>query len=388
MHRLKILTFMIWWAAVGSMAQDSLRIRLDSLLADPMFETSQVGLMVYDLTADSALYCHGERQLLRPASTMKLVTAITALDKLGGSYYYSTRVYYTGRVCDSLLVGDIYCVGGFDPMLTTADVRALAESISQMGIDSISGTLWFDRTMKEPLDYGEGWCWDDDNPLLTALSVGRKDVFAEQFCRALQEQGIKLGGLRTAEGRLPAKGVRLLGTASHSINQVLQRMMKESDNFFAESMFYQTAAATGNRPAKAADARTLTRRLISRLGLGGQPYKIADGSGLSLYNYVSAELLVRLLRYASQQPGIYDHLLPALPIAGMDGTLKKRMTNGPACGNVRAKTGTLTGISSLAGYCEAANGHQLCFAIINQGVMRNADGRAFQDRVCTVLCQP
>ena len=77
----------------------------------------------------------------------------------------------------------------------------------------------------------------------------------------------------------------------------------------------------------------------------------------------------------------------SLPIAGVDGTLEKRMTKGPADGNVRAKTGTLTGISSLAGYCRAANGHQLCFSIINQGVMRNQAGKNFQDRVCQVLCQ-
>jgi D-alanyl-D-alanine carboxypeptidase/D-alanyl-D-alanine-endopeptidase (penicillin-binding protein 4) len=64
------------------------------------------------------------------------------------------------------------------------------------------------------------------------------------------------------------------------------------------------------------------------------------------------------------------------------------MTKGPAKGNVRAKTGTLTGISSLAGYCTAANGHELAFCIINQGVLRNAQGRTFQDKVCTALCQP
>ena len=56
--------------------------------------------------------------------------------------------------------------------------------------------------------------------------------------------------------------------------------------------------------------------------------------------------------------------------------------------NVKAKTGTLTGVISLAGYCTASNGHQLCFAILNQGVMRASDARHFQDRVCEVLCNP
>ena len=78
--------------------------------------------------------------------------------------------------------------------------------------------------------------------------------------------------------------------------------------------------------------------------------------------------------------------MPSLPVAGVDGTLKSRMQKTLAQGNVRAKTGTLTGISSLAGYCTAPNGHELAFAIINQGILDKTSGKAFQDRVCQVLC--
>jgi D-alanyl-D-alanine carboxypeptidase/D-alanyl-D-alanine-endopeptidase (penicillin-binding protein 4) len=74
-------------------------------------------------------------------------------------------------------------------------------------------------------------------------------------------------------------------------------------------------------------------------------------------------------------------------MAGNDGTLEKRMRKTVAAGNVRAKTGTLTGIISLAGYCTAANGHPLAFAIINQGVLKGKDARDFQDKVCEVLCK-
>ena len=81
-------------------------------------------------------------------------------------------------------------------------------------------------------------------------------------------------------------------------------------------------------------------------------------------------------------------MYPALPVAGVDGTLKKRMLGSFTDGNVHAKTGTVTGVSSLAGYCRAANGHMLCFSIIDHGVMHGRNGRAFQDRVCTLLCQP
>ena len=115
---------------------------------------------------------------------------------------------------------------------------------------------------------------------------------------------------------------------------------------------------------------------------------MADGSGLSPYNYLSAELLVRLLRYVYNTPKLFSYIQPALPVAGIDGTLKDRMKKTPAQGNIWAKTGTLTGVSSLAGYALAANGHMLAFAIINQGVRSNRVGRDFQDRFCIRLCSP
>ena len=98
-------------------------------------------------------------------------------------------------------------------------------------------------------------------------------------------------------------------------------------------------------------------------------------------------MLVALLCYAWQNESIREHLLPSLPIAGYDGTLQKRMQGTEAEGNVRAKTGTVTGITSLAGYLTTASGHVLAFAIINQGVALASMGRAFQDKVCIELCK-
>lgn len=380
-----LFSLVIFGLSAVAMAQDSLRFRLDSLLEDPLFETSQVGLMVYDLTADSTLYTYNHRQMLRPASCMKLVTSITALDQLGPNYEYQTRLFYTGEIQGRTLVGNIYCVGGFDPMISQADVVTLASSIRQLGVDSIRGLIVADRSMKESLDYGEGWCWDDENPILIPLTIGRKDNFTSTLAEEIARLGVNLEKVELMQGRKPAQA-KMIDVCCHSIKQVLQRMMKDSDNFYAESMFYQTAASTGRRPARAIDARTVTKKLISRLGLNADNYRIADGSGLSLYDYVSAELLTKLLRHAWNTPSIYKALSEALPIAGVDGTLKKRMINTAAEGNVRAKTGTLTGITSLAGYCTAPNGHELAFAIINQGILDKTTGKAFQDRVCQVLC--
>ena len=365
----------------------NVQARLDSLLQDPLFETSTVGLMVYDLTADSALYCHNHRQLLRPASTMKLLTAITAIDRLGGSYQLRTSLYYKGRIDQRTLTGDLICVGGMDPRFGRDDLRAFVEHLQHMGVDTLRGRIVADCSMKDTLRWGEGWCWDDDNPTLSPLLIGKKANFTEQLANELTAEGVVLDSVSLANGLLPT-GARLVCSRTHTLSQVLDRMMKESDNLYAEALFYHIAAAGGNRPATARQARQTMQQLIARLGLNSKSYRIADGSGLSLYNYLSAELEVLLLRYAWKNSQIYDLLQPSLPIAGEDGTLKSRMQAPFTSGNVKAKTGTLTGIVSLAGYCTAANGHELCFCIINQGVMGYRSGRRFQDRVCTALCQP
>ena len=365
---------------------ENVKARLDSLMTDPLLERTQLGLMVYDLSADSALYRYGSRQTLRPASTMKLLTGITALDVLGSRYDYRTYLYYTGTIANGVLTGDVWLVGGMDPLFDDTDMHIMAETLHRVGVDSISGRIVRDVSFKEEALLGEGWCWDDDNPQLTPLLVSRKDEFADRFKDELVKCGVAVNAPITTD-RLP-KDVLLICSRSHRLTEVLEPMMKESDNLYAESMFFQIAASMGKRPATAAHARQVIKTTVAKSGVSGVPYRIADGSGLSLYNYVTPELMVSMLRYAYLKRDIMSVLYPSLPVAGVDGTLKKRMKGGPAQGNVHAKTGTLSGISSLAGYCRAANQHLLAFCIINQGIMKNAEGRDFQDKVCELLCRP
>lgn len=371
---------------VGLQAQtDSIKARLDTLMQDPLLERTQLGLMVYDLTADTTLYCFGAKQQLRPASTMKLLTAVTAIDQLGGEYKYKTSLHYTGEVKDSVLIGDLYCVGGMDPMFDEFNMNTFVRSVCALGIDSIHGRLVAVTSFKEENLLGEGWCWDDDNPQLSPLLVERKNEFMNVFSEKLRASGVALDAPVTT-GALPKQTLNLC-TVIRPLKEILEPMLKESDNLYAESMFFQIAAQTGSHPAKAVHARQQIKTELGKAGVKDIMYKIADGSGLSLYNYVTPELMVKLLTYAYRKSDIIYYLYSALPIAGEDGTLKKRMVKTPAQGRVRAKTGTLTGVSSLAGYCPTSDGHMLAFCIINQGVMKNSEGREFQDRVCTVLCK-
>ena len=361
--------------------------RIDSLLASaPLLHTSNIGLMVYDLTDSKTIIRHNEKTTLRPASTMKLITAIAAIDRLGGSYLFRTSLKYTGEIKDNVLNGDVYCIGGFDPRFNSDDMTAFVEGIRSLGIDTIRGSLVADKMMKNEDRLGWGWCWDDDNPVLSPLLISRKDEFMQHFVAELVDAGVVIIG-NILEGDTPTDAYEILDR-THSLDQILMKMMKDSDNLYAEALFYQLAASSGKRPAAAQDARNIIKRLVRKIGLNPADYIFADGSGLSLYNYVTAELEVELLKYAYRNSNIYLHLYPSLPIAGTDGTLKRRMKTPPTADNVRAKTGTLTGVQSLAGYCTAPNNHTLCFAIINNGILKDSQARALQDKICEALSSP
>ncbi len=195
---------------------------------------------------------------------------------------------------------------------------------------------------------GEGWCWDDD-----------------------------------ITSQMPYSARRRMG-----ITDVLALMMKDSDNKMAESLFWQLSASGGGKPGSLLSVVSSIESVLCRAGIPkGSGYRIADGSGLSLYNYITPQMLNALLVYAWSREETRSLLFPSLPIGGVDGTLKKRFIGTCACNNIFAKTGTVTGVSSLSGYANGGNGHVISFCIINQGIESGAMGRAFQDRVCVALTE-
>ncbi len=361
--------------------------RIQELLDNDIFDRTQVGIYVYDLTADTLVFTHNEQQCMRPASNEKLMTAITALNDLGVLYEYRTRLYTTSIPADSdsIFTGHIYIRAGYDPLLDGDDLRAFAQSLKEHRIFRLQQPIVLDLSMKDDKRLGWGWCWDDDEVPTTPLLYRNDDKFTDNLRRIFREEGIDWDGTVT-EDTTPNTATLLL-TRTHNIDQVLLPMMKKSNNSMAESLFYQLAAQKGKSRAGRKQAVAHYNTLIRHIGLDPSHYQIADGSGLSLYNYLSPELLGRMLRYAYNNDDIYRHLLPSLPIAGEDGTLRKRMRGSAAQGNVRAKTGTVEGVSTLSGYLTTATGNLLCFSIMNQGIRHTSTGRNFQDRVCKALCK-
>ncbi|MCZ7612299.1 MAG: D-alanyl-D-alanine carboxypeptidase [Ignavibacteriaceae bacterium] len=142
-------------------------------------------------------------------------------------------------------------------------------------------------------------------------------------------------------------------------------------------------------PAVADDGLAAVKRLIDSIGFNSNDYSIADGSGVSHYNLLNAELILATLKYMYyDHKSLFNLFYNSLAVAGVDGTLKNRMKNTSALNNVHAKTGTLNGVSNLSGYVTAKNGHLLAFSILIQNyVDQSSRARNFQNKICELLVE-
>lgn len=388
------------------------RTELDSLGREADNAYYHVGISVWDLTTDSFFWGYNNRKVMRPASTQKVLTAISALNLLGAQHEFRTRAYYTGSITDDgTLTGDIYVVGDFDPMYSHSDLKELARNIRDLGIQRISGKIYGDASMKSKDLYGNGWCWDDVpskyEPYLCALMVERGRMYpnfgtyskdasfhpAAHFAYSLSQE-LKALGVTATNGAAADYGMkdytsagRNFYTKARTLEQVMQRMLKNSDNLHAEAVFFHLAHLNASKYCSWKDGARQVENVLRKAGASTSYVEVADGSGVSLYNYVSPDAQVALLRYAYQNNSIFQYFYPALPIAGVDGTLDERMKTGNAYANVHAKTGTLEGVIALCGYVKASNGHQLAFSILVNGVLTAKTARDYQDRICEELAR-
>ena len=241
--------------------------------------------------------------------------------------------------------------------------------------------------------------------------VSSQDFFMHTFVERLQKKGITVAQphahaepshAHTTEQSYPHTTAQPYGYATfvhdatavhvarteHSVQQVVDRTMKKSDNLNAEALLCRLAVqSTGHRKVSSEDGLAAIKEQIGKTGHDPAAFRIADGCGLSGYNYLSPGLLVDFLKYAYAHTHIFQRLYRSLPVSGVDGTLQFRMQKGSvAYRRVNAKTGSLTGISTLAGYLKTVKGHDVAFAIMSQNVLSSAEANEFQNKVCEMLC--
>jgi D-alanyl-D-alanine carboxypeptidase/D-alanyl-D-alanine-endopeptidase (penicillin-binding protein 4) len=340
------------------------------------------------------------------ASNTKLFTSSAALARFGVDGTLGTEVLGDGSLDDDgVWRGNLYLKGGGDPTFGSstyarrfygggATVQRLAKLIDQAGVERVTGRVYGDESRHDSLrggpDSGYGvsiWVGP-----LSALSYNRG--FADEHGSAFQSNPPSFAAARL-DNALEARGITVrrkpaAGTAPRGLDvlasvdsppmgRMVKLMNKPSDNLFAELLAKDIAMQVNGRGTTSAGA-ALIAGFARRLGSGA---KLVDGSGLSRGDRASPYRIVRLLTSMARRDE-YEALFQSLPIAGRDGTLVDRMRRGPARGRCHAKTGTLSDVSALSGYCQARSGDVYGFSILMNGVYPTG-ARRLQDRMAQAI---
>ena len=206
------------------------------------------------------------------------------------------------------------------------------------------------------------------SPATRAVSVANPALyFAHSLTLALIERGIPVRGIPVAFQRSnllpPLPRTAIVETQSPPLRAIATTMMKVSQNLYAETLL-KAIGATGGAPATAAAGRAAAQRIFDAWAIEPGSYVQADGSGLSRYDYVTADMIVRLLERMHTDARHRDAFHATLPIAGKDGTISTRMRGTRAEANAVAKTGSISNVRALSGYVKTRDGETLAFSIL------------------------
>ena len=357
------------------------------------------GAYAVDLGTGEKLYSRRGRIRRVPASVNKLYTTAAALMRFGDGGTLATEVL-ADRAPDpatGVIDGNLYVRGGGDPTFGTAAAQTLAGILAtERGVTGITGRVIGDESAWDGLRGGpdSGYGISSWVGPLSALTfnrgrTGRNRPFWQRDPARAAAKGLKRGltaagvavDLAPRSGQAPEEAVSLARWASPTMAQLVAATNLQSDNFNAESLLKALGAEFGAGGTTAAGA-SVVRGSVADFDASPQ---IVDGSGLSRANRTSPRDVVRLLRGMDASPlgPVYE---ASLALAGRTGTLYDRMRGTAAVERCRAKTGTLIGVTALAGYCTGRTGARTAFAVLMNGVSISGS-RRLQDRMAAALAR-
>lgn len=398
--------------------------RLDSLyeLLD-LPPDDQLGVAVTD-SAGRPVYDRGAERSLIPASTQKLVTAAGALAVLGPEHRFTTEVRATAEPdAAGVLAGDLVLVGGGDPSLATpafteevnserpaTPLAALADAVAEAGITRVTGrvvgddsalprdpvpTGWLDRYLERgdgtrssglTIDAGRRLFERDDGVLQSAPADDPAQEAAAGLDRLLEAREITVEQEPAVPEQPPEAPVEIGTVTSPPLTELLDYTVQRSDNHLADAIFRAVGAAEGD--GSWAGAGAAMPQVLDVLGLDWEGSVLADGSGLSRDDRLSAILLTALdERMSASNMG--TEWERSFAVTGESGTLRGRLTDTVAERRVRGKTGSLADVRTLSGHVLGPDGARYHFAVLGNDLGPETDAavRSLQDEVMLALAE-
>ncbi len=356
---------------------------------------SHSGVFVTDLESGRRIYSKRADTRRVPASVEKLYTTVAALSELGGAgTLRTTALTNRALALDGTLTGNLYLRGSGDPTLSTARIRALAHDLVKAGLSEVTGRVVgdesaFDSRRGPP---SEGYKVSVDVAPLGGLMLnrgrtGRSSPYyqadpaafaATALATALRGEGVKVARAGRA-GRTPVDALALADRRSPSVATMLRLQNVPSDNYIAETLIKALGVSASAAGTTARGAAVVRR--VARVRLGVHP-SVADGSGLSRSDRTTPREVVELLTQMHADADFFG----SLAVAGVSGTLRNRLRAAATRGRCHGKTGTLSDVSSLSGYCLTSGGDTLAFAILMNGVSPYT-AHMLQDRMVSAVAR-
>jgi serine-type D-Ala-D-Ala carboxypeptidase/endopeptidase (penicillin-binding protein 4) len=381
-------------AQAAPRGNEALGVKLARALRAP--GVSRSAAVAVELSTGKVVYARNARLPLIPASNEKLAVTYAALVALGPAYRIETQVLGLGEQDGAEWHGDLVLKGFGDPSLSSLGLRRLAAEVRGAGIRVVSGRILGDESYFDAFRMGPGWkpyFFINESPPLSALTVDRGRYLGRTsrtpalaaallFRKALTQAGVRVAGPARL-GAVPAdsESYPVASLLSPPLSSILRFMDYESDNFTAEILLKQLGTLESGQGTTAAGALAV-RRILGEYGVPIDGVRIADGSGLSRLNRLTAVTLVQMLRSAWVSPDFRNSFFSSLPVAARSGTLERRMIRTAAAGRVRAKTGTTRESSALSGIVK----DRYAFSILQNGYpVATWSARRSQDRFAAIL---
>ena len=386
-------------ASKGNAVRAAFRTAIDSMVGRSQYRSAMWGVLVVDPESGDTLYSRNAEKLFIPASNQKILTAAVALATLGPDFRFSTSIATSGVQHDSVLTGDLVVYGSGDPTFSDRirgdamiPLREMADSIRARGITHVEGRLRRGTPVFTDAPIGFGWSWSDllatygasvgdlmFNDTYVAVRVnmdGTPDTsrglppryrnFLDAFYGALSERGVQVRMMY--DWTTPAGDsafTPMFTYQSPPLRDILPHFAKPSQNQIGEVLL-KTLGLWRTGAGRADSGSSVVARQLLAWGIDSGGFVVHDGSGLSRHDLLSPETLVRVLD-AARRDSNFAVFYDALPIAGIDGTLDRRMRGTAAEGNARAKTGSMDRVRSLSGYVTTADGRMLVFSLLANG---------------------
>jgi D-alanyl-D-alanine carboxypeptidase/D-alanyl-D-alanine-endopeptidase (penicillin-binding protein 4) len=381
-------------ATSSDAAGTDLGAALGRALAAEGIDPRLTGALVVDLRTGAVVFAQNASTALRPASAEKLAVSFAALRILGPGYRFRTEIVGRGELHAGTWRGDLLLVGHGDPTLDPGDIDTLARQVRGWGIRRVAGRVLGDESHFDSRRDAPGWkpgfAGIESRPL-SALSVegvlvrridGSAARAAQVLTAALEHRGVSVDG-PPGTGRAPGDGLSIASDLSEPLDSIIRRTNRESDNYYAEVLLKELGAAVAGQGTSIAGSRVVLAEL-RRAKVPVTGLRIADGSGLSLDDRLTARALVAILRAGTGDESFGGAFLSSLAVAGVSGTLEERLATRPTFGRVVAKTGTTNAASALAGFVRK----RYVFAIVQNGSpVPYWTARVAQDRFVTVLAR-